>query len=90
MTPTLRLPRTLRTRWWPRFLAAGGLLIGVGFTLLSGAAQEWVAGVGAAIIFVMAIRSSVSPVAIVLAAQSLHGSRCDQQVTVHDSRRITP
>jgi hypothetical protein len=72
--------RTFRTRWWPRFLAAGGLLIGVGLTLFSGAAQEWVVGVGAAIIFALTIRSSVSPVSVVAAAQSLHGTRRDQQV----------
>jgi hypothetical protein len=34
-----RLERTLRTRWWPRFLLAGVLLIVVGATLLSGMAQ---------------------------------------------------
>jgi hypothetical protein len=36
-----------------RFLVAGALLIVVGITLLSGAAQAWVAGAGAAIVFVL-------------------------------------
>lgn len=34
-----RLTRTLRTRWWPRYLLTGALLAVVGITLLSGAAQ---------------------------------------------------
>jgi hypothetical protein len=51
------------TRRWPWFLAVGGLLIVVGATLLSGAAGQWAVGVGAAIMFVMAIWSSVSPIA---------------------------
>ena len=50
---TARLARTLRTRWWPRFLLAGVLLVVIGTTLLSGVAEAWVAGSGAAIIFVM-------------------------------------
>jgi hypothetical protein len=57
-----RLARTLRTRWWPRFLLAGVLLVVAGVTLLSGAAAAWVAGAGAAIIFVIGLRSlSTSP-----------------------------
>lgn len=57
-----RLARTLRTRWWPRFLLAGVLLVVVGVTLFSGAAQAWVVGAGAAIIFVIGLRSlSMSP-----------------------------
>jgi len=47
-----RLARTLRTRWWPRFLLAGALLVVVGATLLSGVVQAWVVGSGALIIFV--------------------------------------
>ena len=47
-----RLTRTLRTRWWPRFVLAGALLVVVGATLLSGAVQAWVVGSGAVIIFV--------------------------------------
>ncbi len=59
---TARLARTLRTRWWPRFLLAGVLLVVVGATLLSGVAEAWVVGAGAAIIFVIALRSlSMSP-----------------------------
>jgi hypothetical protein len=57
-----RLARTLRTRWWPRFLLAGVLLVVAGVTLLSGAAAAWVVGAGAAIIFVIGLRSlSTSP-----------------------------
>jgi hypothetical protein len=52
-----------RKRRWPWFLAVGGLLMGVGATLLSGSAGAWAVGVGAAIIFIMAIWSSVSPIA---------------------------
>jgi len=49
-----RLARTLRTRWWPRFLLAGVLVVVVGATLVSGAAAGWVMFAGAAIIFVIA------------------------------------
>lgn len=31
--------RAVRTRWWPRFLLAGVVLVVVGVTLLSGAAR---------------------------------------------------
>ena len=47
------LARTLRTHWWPRFLVAGVLLVAVGTALLSGAAEAWVVGAGAAIVFVV-------------------------------------
>jgi hypothetical protein len=47
-----RLTRTLRTRWWPRFLLAGALLVVIGATVLSGVVQAWVVGSGALIIFV--------------------------------------
>jgi hypothetical protein len=57
-----RLVRTLRTRWWPRFLLADVLLVVVGVTLLSGGAKAWVVGAGAAIIFVIGLRSlSMTP-----------------------------
>jgi hypothetical protein len=46
-----RLARTLRTRWWPRFILAGVLVVVVGATLVGGAAGGWVALAGAAIIF---------------------------------------
>jgi hypothetical protein len=46
-----RLARTLRTRWWPRFLLAGVLVVVVGATLVGGAAGGWVALAGAGIIF---------------------------------------
>ena len=59
---TARLARTLRTRWWPRFLLVGVLLVVVGATLVSGAAGTWVVGGGAAIIFVIAVRAlSLTP-----------------------------
>jgi hypothetical protein len=41
------IARTLRTRWWPRFLVAGVVLAVVGVTLLSGAAQAIVVLLGA-------------------------------------------
>ena len=57
-----RLTRTLRTGWWPRFLLAGVLLGVVGATLLSGAAEAEVVGLGALIIYVIGVRSlSMSP-----------------------------
>jgi hypothetical protein len=57
-----RLMRTLRTRWWPRFLLAGILLVVVGVTVLGGVAQAVVAGLGALIVFVIALRPlSMSP-----------------------------
>jgi hypothetical protein len=52
-----RLERTLRTRWWPRFLLTGVLLIVIGATLLSGMAKTVVVGLGALIIFVIFIRA---------------------------------
>jgi hypothetical protein len=42
--------RTVRTRWWPRFLAAGAVLAVTGGTLLSGAAQTLVAFGGMVIV----------------------------------------
>jgi hypothetical protein len=53
-----RLERTIRTRWWPRFLLTGVLLTVVGATLLSGMAQAVVVGLGALIIFVLFIRAT--------------------------------
>lgn len=50
-----RLPRTLRAGWWPRFLLAGVLLVVVGATLFSGAAETVVAGLGALIIYVIGV-----------------------------------
>src|SRR5262249_57362966 len=55
---TARLTRTLRTRWWPRFLLAGALLVIVSVTLLSGAAAAWVGISGAAIITVTVFRAA--------------------------------
>ena len=46
-----RLARTLRTRWWPRFVLTGALVVVIGATLVSGAAAPWVVFAGAAIIF---------------------------------------
>jgi hypothetical protein len=46
-----RVARTLRTRWWPRFLLTGVLIVVIGATLVSGAAASWVIFAGAAIIF---------------------------------------
>jgi hypothetical protein len=47
-----RVARTLRTRWWPRFLVTGVLVVVIGATLVSGAAAPWVIFAGAAIIFI--------------------------------------
>jgi hypothetical protein len=59
---TGRLARTLKTRWWPRVLAAGTLLVIIGATTLSGAAEVWVVAAGAAFIVALAIKSlSMSP-----------------------------
>jgi hypothetical protein len=56
------LTRTLRTGWWPRFLLAGVLLVVAGATLLSGAAETVVAGLGALVIYVTGVWSlSLSP-----------------------------
>src|SRR5215831_18355150 len=46
-----RVARTLRTRWWPRFLLLGALVVVIGATLVSGAAAPWVIFAGAAIAF---------------------------------------
>ena len=46
--------RTLRSRWWPRFLLAGVVLAVVGVTLLSGVAQAAVALLGV-LVFVIAL-----------------------------------
>ena len=59
---TARLARTLRTRWWPRFLPTGVLLIILSATLLSGAAAAYVGLSGAAIFTVAVFRAaSVKP-----------------------------
>jgi hypothetical protein len=60
--------RTVRTRWWPRFLVAGAVLTVIGATLLSGAAQTLVA-FGGMVIFVFA------------AAQGLLGRSWDRDRT---------
>jgi len=41
------IARTLRTRWWPRFLVVGVVLVVVGVALLSGTAQAIVGLLGA-------------------------------------------
>jgi hypothetical protein len=50
--------RTLRTRWWPRFLLIGALLTVVGVTLLSGVAQAVTALLGV-LIFLIALLKAV-------------------------------
>jgi len=52
------LARTLRTRWWPRFLLAGVLLVIISATLLTGAAAAWVGISGAAVITVAVFRAA--------------------------------
>jgi hypothetical protein len=55
-----RVAVTLRTRWWPRFLVAGVLLVVIGGTVLSGIAQALVAGAGAAVIVTLMAKSGSS------------------------------
>ena len=52
------MARTLRTRWWPRFLLTGVLLVILGATLLSGAVAAYVGLSGAAIITVAIFRAA--------------------------------
>ena len=59
------ITRTLRTRWWPRFLVAGVVLVVVGVTMLGGTAQA-VVGLLGTLIFVFG------------AAQGLTGKSWDQ------------
>ena len=49
-----QLARTLRTRWWPRFLLVGVLLVLLGAYLLTGAAAAWV-GISGAVVITLAI-----------------------------------
>jgi hypothetical protein len=59
---TARLARTLRTRWWPKFLLTGVLVVVIGATLVSGGAAPWVIFAGAAISFISLFWSlSMSP-----------------------------
>ena len=51
--PGSSIARTLRTAWWPRFAVTGLVLVVVGVTLLSGAAQGLVA-VGGMVVFACA------------------------------------
>ena len=51
------LTRTLRTRWWPRFLLVGVLLVVLGAYLFTGAAAAWVGLSGVAIIIAALIRA---------------------------------
>ena len=55
---TAPLARTLRTRWWPRFLLAGVLLIIISATVLTGSAAAWVGISGAAVISVAVFRGA--------------------------------
>ena len=55
---TARLARTLRTRWWPRFLLAGVLLVIISATLLTGTAAAWVGVSGVAAICVGVFRAA--------------------------------
>ena len=56
------LARTLRTRWWPRFLLAGVLLVIISATLLTGSVAAWAGISGAAVITLAVFRAaSVTP-----------------------------
>jgi hypothetical protein len=52
-----RLARTLRIRWWPRFLLIGALLAVVGITLLSGVAQDVTVPLGVLIVLVAVLQA---------------------------------
>lgn len=52
------MARTLRTRWWPRFLLLGVVLVIVAATAVSGAAAAWLGLSGAAIITVAVFRAA--------------------------------
>jgi len=57
------LARTLRARWWPRFLLAGVLLVIISATLVTGSAAAWFGISGAAVITVAVFRAaSMTPV----------------------------
>ena len=52
------LARTLRARWWPRFLLAGVLLVIISVTLVTGSAAAWFGISGAAVITVAVFRAA--------------------------------
>ena len=52
------IARTLRTRWWPRFLLVGVLLVLLSAYLLTGAAAAWVGLSGAAVVIVAIVRGA--------------------------------
>jgi hypothetical protein len=57
-----RLARSLRIRWWPRFLVTGVLVVVIGATVVSGAAAPWVIFAGAGLIFIgLSLPLSSSP-----------------------------
>lgn len=53
-----RVARTLRTRWWPRFLLAGVLLVIISATLLTGSVAACAGICGAAVITVAVFRAA--------------------------------
>ena len=52
------LVRILRTRWWPRFLLVGVLLVIISATLLTGSAAAWAGISGIAIVAVGIFRAA--------------------------------
>jgi hypothetical protein len=52
------ISRTLRTRWWPRSMLVGALLVVIGVTLLSGAAQAATAFLGV-LVFLVALLQGI-------------------------------
>ena len=53
-----QLARTLRNRWWPRFLLVGVVLVLLSAYVLTGAAAAWVGLSGAAVIIVAIFRGA--------------------------------
>ena len=51
------MARTLRTRWWPRFLLVGVLLVIVAATTVGGMAAAWLGLSGVAVIVAALVRA---------------------------------
>ena len=54
----MQLTRTLRTRWWPRFLLVGVVLVIVAATMVGGTAAAWIGLSGVGVIIVAVFRGA--------------------------------